>query len=151
MESPSLRATTVLLVVGLGLVLSTVAFAALTSTRTLQNTGSIKAVGVYVYSDSACTQNISSIDWSTLTPGTSKNVTVYVRNEGTTPVTLTMTTSHWSPSNAPTYLSLAWNRQNYKLLADASVRAIFTLTVLSSTTGITSFSFDITITGTESA
>ncbi len=151
MESPTLKATTVLSVIAVSLVFSSVAFAALTTTQKLPSKGVVKAIGVYVYWDSACTQNVTQIDWGSLAPGTSKNVTVYVRNEGTTPVTLTMATGSWVPTGASTYLKVVWDRQNYRLAQGSSARAIFTLTVLSTTTGITTFSFDITITGTESA
>jgi hypothetical protein len=42
-----------------------------------------------------------------------------------------------------------WNRAGYVLAVGASVQAVLSLTVSSSISGVTSFSFDITITGTQ--
>ena len=46
---------------------------------TIGNVGSIKAINIEVYWDSNCTDEVSTIEWGTLEPGSSRNVTVYVR------------------------------------------------------------------------
>jgi len=51
---------------------------------------------------------------------------------------------------ASSYITLDWDRDDYVLSSGESVQAVLTLSVSSSITGITSFSFDIVITGTES-
>jgi hypothetical protein len=131
----------------LGVVMSTLG--ALTASRTFSNSGSISAIGVGVYSDSGCTTVLSSISWGTINPGASATYTVYVKNNGTIPVTLTMTTGTWNPATASSYITLSWNIQNYVLPAGSSVQALLTLNVSPSTNGFTSFTFDITITGTQ--
>lgn len=117
--------------------------------RTVTNSGSIKALGVEVYSDQSCTNAVSSIDWGMLDPGADKTITLYIKNTGNSPVTLTMITSNWNPSNAPTYITFAWNYAGQTLSPNAVVPVGFTLHVSSSITGITNFSFDITITAGE--
>lgn len=149
MESQKIRATAILAVVGLGVILSTVVFGILSANQTVQNSGNIKTIGVSVYSDSSCTQKLSTIDWGLLTPGTKQNVTAYIRNEGTVATTLSMTTGNWSSTQASTYLKLSWNREAYKLAHQTTSQTTLTLTVPSNITGVDSFSFDITITGTE--
>jgi len=151
MESQTIRATTILAVVGLGVVLSTVVFGILSASQTVQNSGTITAVGVNVYSDNGCTQKLLRIDWGSLTLGTKKNFTAYVRNEGTVAVTLTMTTGNWSSQQASTYLKLTWNREGYKLSHQTTSQAVLTLSVPSNITGVDNFSFDITITGTQAS
>jgi hypothetical protein len=143
------RATigTVVVIAVMGLMVS--ALGALVATRTISNTGSVTAVGVGVYSDSACTTALSAISWGTLNPGDVKNYTVYVRNEGTVSVTLNMTKGNWNPSSASSYITLTWNKEKYVLPAGQVVTAVLTLSVSSSVSGVTSFSFDITITGTQ--
>jgi hypothetical protein len=74
---------------------------------------------------------------------------VYVRNEGTVSVTLNMTKGNWNPSSASSYITLTWNKEKYVLPAGQVVTAVLTLSVSSSVSGVTSFSFDITITGTQ--
>jgi hypothetical protein len=138
---------TIALIVYMGVVMSTLG--ALTVSRTFTNSGSITAIGVGVYSDSGCTTVLSSINWGTINPGASATYTVYVKNSGTIPVTLTMSTGNWNPATASSYITLGWNRQSYVLPAGSSVQALLTLSVSSSVNGITSFTFDITITGTQ--
>jgi hypothetical protein len=120
----------------------------LVSSQTLQSGGTVTAINVGVYSDSACTQNYSNINWGTLAPGASNTSTIYIKNTGTIPVTLSMATANWVPSNASTCLTLTWNRANYVLAAGSSVSANLNLTA-SASAYITTFSFDIVITGTE--
>lgn len=102
-----------------------------------------------VYSGSGCTTALSSVSWGTLDPGTTATATIYLKNEGNVPVTLSISASNWAPSSASSYFTLTWNRDSYVLAVGASVQAVLSLTVSSSISGITSFSFDITITATQ--
>ncbi|MGA2767697.1 MAG: hypothetical protein ABSF24_05210 [Candidatus Bathyarchaeia archaeon] len=137
----------VVVMVVMGLMVS--ALGALVATRTISNSGSITAVGVGVYSDNACATALSTIGWATLNPGDVKTYTMYVRNEGTVPVTLNMAVRNWNPASASSYITLTWNKENYVLPAGQVVQAVLTLTVSSGVSGVTTFSFDITITGTQ--
>jgi hypothetical protein len=132
-----------------GLFLTMVTAGVLTSNQTVMSTGSITAVNVGVYNDYGCTQNCTSIDWGSLAPGDQTTKTVYVKNTGTIPVTLSMGTTNWVPSNANTYLTLSWNRANYVLAAGSSVSAVFTLAANANAGNVTSFSFNVVITGTQ--
>jgi len=137
----------VLAIAVMGLMVS--ALGALVATRTISNSGSVTAVGVGVYSDSACKTALTAISWGTVNPGDVKNYTVYVKNEGTVSVTLSMTVSNWNPPSASSYITLTWNQEKSTLTAGQVVPAVLTLSVSSSVSGVTSFSFDITITGTQ--
>jgi hypothetical protein len=127
----------------------TLVTAGLIATQTIPSNGTVSAVNVGAYTDSQCTQNCTSISWGTLSPGNSTTRTIYVKNTGTLPVTLTMTNASWVPTTANTVLTLTWNRQNTVLNAGQSISATLTLTVASSTGSLTDFSFNIIITGTE--
>ena len=129
---------------------SALVFGLLSASTTISNTGNVKTVGVGVYWDSSCSQEVSLIEWGSLDPGETSSVTVYVRNEGSVAVVLSMTTENWDPTLASSYITLDWDRDDYVLSSGESVQAVLTLSVSSSITGITSFSFDIVITGTES-
>jgi hypothetical protein len=78
-------------------------------------------------------------------PGSTSNVTVYVRNEGNTATNISMTTESWSPSNAPNYLTLNWNYNGQQLNPSEVVQITLSLNVSSSVKGIENFSFDIII------
>ena len=130
-------------------VLNVLAAGLLIAYQRIPNTGGVKAVGVGVYWDSDCTDNVTSIDWGFLEPGEASNVTVYIQNEGNTPVVLNMTTDNWNPASASDNITLTWDREDYVLDSDSVVQTVLTLSVSSDISEVTSFSFDITITGTE--
>lgn len=120
------------------------------SKRMIHNVGKIKAVGVGVYLESECTTPISHIDWGLMDPGSSKQFTIYVKNEGNVPIKLSMETGNWTPPVASYYITLTWDRQDYILAPGGNVSAVLTLSVSPNITGITDFSFEIAIIGTES-
>jgi hypothetical protein len=136
-----------LVITALALTLTTAAV--LSSSQNVPLNGTINTVNLGVYSDSACTQTVTSLNVGTLNPGGTANQTVYVKNTGNVPETLTMTTNNWTPTNAPTYLTLSWNQQNNVLAAGASIQATLTLTAASNTGSLTTFSCDVTLTGTQ--
>jgi hypothetical protein len=140
---------TVLAVAVMGMVVS--ALGVLVATRMISNYGNVSAVGVGVYWESSCTNMVLSIDWGALEPGGSVGKTIYIKNEGSLTVLLGMTTDNWDPASALSYISLSWNRENYELNSGSIIQAVLTLSVSSSVSEITNFSFDIIITGTEYA
>jgi hypothetical protein len=149
----------VLAIAVMGVVAS--ALGVLVANRTIPNTGNIRVVTppppppppqtvqLGIYSDSGCTTVLSSIPWGTLDPGGSTSATAYLKNEGNVQVMLSMTYGNWTPSSASSYFTLSWDRQSYVLSVGSVVQATLTLSVSSSISGITTFSFDITITATQ--
>jgi hypothetical protein len=125
------------------------ALAAMSNSKSIQNYGAVKTANVGVYWDGGCTNATSIVQWGSLSPGTSSSVVLYVRNEGNVALRLALTTSNWSSVAASSYMTLGWNRQGHLLNAGSSIQATLTLSVSSSITGVSSFSFDIIISGTE--
>ena len=140
---------TVLAIAVVGVVVSALAAGLLVANQSIYNTGNVKAVGVGVYWDSSCTNEVSSISWGNLDPGETKDVTIYVKSEGTMAVTLSMTTDNWNPAPASSNMTLGWNREDHVLNAGSVVQAVLTLSVSSDISEVTNFSFYIIITGTE--
>jgi hypothetical protein len=140
----------IILAIGIaGLVMTVLATSLLTAYQQIPNTGTVKAVGVGVYEDVGCSKNVTSIDWGIIETGAVVNFLVYVRNEGNTRITLNITTLNWDPPQAAQYISLSWNRENHMLEPMSKVQANLTLSVASNIEEITSFRFDIIITGIE--
>jgi hypothetical protein len=131
-----------------GIVASVLATSLLVANQRFPNSGLVKAVGVGVYWDSAFTSNVTSIDWGYLTPGSTANRTVYIKNNGDIREMLNMTTSNWS-SGAYGKITLTWDREGQVLDPGSSVQAVLTLSVSSNISSVTSFSFNIIIAGTE--
>ena len=115
--------------------------------RSISITGTVKAVNVGVYWDQNCTEAVTSIDWGMLEPGESKNVTIYLKNEGNTPINLSLNMSNWNPAEAKNYMSLSWTYSGENLQPDQALSAILILSVEQNVTDITTFNFDIIIMG----
>jgi hypothetical protein len=144
-----LSTATIIALTATGIFLTLVT-AGLIATQTIPSDGTVmSAANIGAYTDSDCTQNCTNISWGTLNPNSTTNKTIYVKNTGTTPITLSMTTENWTPTDADDYLTLTWNQQNTVLDPDESTPANLTLTVAADTGDLTSFSFNIIITGTE--
>ena len=116
--------------------------------RTISSAGLVRGIGVGIYWNSACTNRTSSINWGLIDPGSTKTITVYVRNEGNTAATLSKATANWNPTTASSYLSLNWGYADQILSVSQVLQIKLTLAVSSTISGITSFSFDITIIAT---
>lgn len=121
---------------------------ALVSTKTISSTGVVTSANLGVYSDSACTQTLASVDWGTISPGGSAAKTVYVKNVGTTQLTLTMSNTNWNPSAANGPVAIAWNLEGAVLAVNQVSAATLTLSVSSTVSGVSTFSVDVVISGT---
>ena len=136
-------------IIATGVMLTLVTSGALLSNQRIPSTGTVSAVNVGVYTNQACTTNCTLISWGAMSPGNTATYTVWVKNTGNTPMTLSMATANWNPSSANGPIVISWNRDGTSLNAGASISATLTLTVSSSiSSSITNFSFDIIITGT---
>jgi hypothetical protein len=114
-----------------------------------QPAGSVIPGNVGIYTDSACTQPLTSIDWGSFSPGDSVNRTIYVKNAQSIPLTLNMSTINWNPIQAAESIKVTWNKENVILASQQSTEAILTLTVASNISGISQFSVDILINGVQ--
>jgi hypothetical protein len=135
-----------------GIILTLSTSALVSTIQSIPASGTITSINVGVFSDSACTQTATSIPWGTLNPGTSQTCTIYVKNTGNAPETVSLSTTSWNPSNANTYLTLTWNVPTSTVInAGQNLQASLTLTTASNVGGLTSFSFNIIITGTSTS
>jgi hypothetical protein len=101
--------------------------------------------GAEIYWDQGCTNRTLSFDWGSIEPGSNKTFTVYIGNEGDSAACLSMATSNWAPSAALSYMTLNWNYSGQILSVCQVIPLELILAVSPSVTGITHFSFDITI------
>lgn len=109
---------------------------------TIPGHGSIRAVGLGVYWDSACTKSVSVIDWGAVERVSTVNRTVYVRNQGNSAVVVGLSVLNWSPTNAPGYFSVVWDYTGQTLAVGEVVPVVFRLSVSEGVQGVTEFSFD---------
>ncbi len=110
---------------------------------------SIKAsnLNIGLYSNSACTVPVSSISWGSLKQGSTASYSIWVKNTGGSKLTLSMTTSNWSPTGASQFISLSWNQNNKVLNPNQVVQSTLNLAV-SSKMSPAAFKVNIVITAT---
>jgi hypothetical protein len=128
-------------------------FAFLTSTKTIPSSGTISSYRVGVYTNESCTTQVPSITFNQINPGGTDAQTVWIRNDAaSSKMTLSMTTSDWSSTNA-TYdvVTLTFNQTGTVLNPGAKVPANLTLTADddAETRDGLSFTMKINIIGTE--
>lgn len=112
----------------------------------LSSTGMLRSVGVGVYQ--GFSSNVSSIDWGILTPGSEGKVTVFMRNEGNTEITLHLAAENWNPESAKEYIALSWDYDGNPISPEQVIQTTLSLYVSEAIEGITYFTFDIVITAT---
>ena len=128
-----------------------ITFAALTANQNVPSSGTITSgPNVSVYSNSACNNPVTSINWGSIEAGGSASQTIYIEDTGGAAMTLSISVSSWSPSTASTYITVSWTGQGSQISPGVSgaLPVTLTLNVLPSITGITTFSNSITISGT---
>jgi cytochrome c oxidase assembly protein Cox11 len=113
----------------------------------VHSVGTIKTVGVGAYWDRNCTQKASEIDWGTLEPGQNESVAVYVRNESSVHISLSLSTGNWTPSNASVFISLTWSWEGQFRKQGDVAKVTLVLMVSKEIKGVGAFSFDIVIAG----
>jgi hypothetical protein len=120
----------------------------LSTTKIIDSSGSILATNIGVFSDQACTQPISSLDWGVPAPGSNVNRIIYLKNTGNVDVTLSMDVSDWNPVGASNYLTISWDQENTVITSNEVIETTISLSVDSGISAITDFSCQITIEGT---
>lgn len=114
----------------------------------IHNVSAVKHINVQVYSDSGCTQLLTLIDWGIVEPSGTVNHTAYIKNTSNVPVTLTVYTENWIPSNASNFISLTtYDLPSNKLGKGDTCTVVFSLYVSPTISGIENFSFDIVVVG----
>ncbi|PVX26662.1 MAG: hypothetical protein CW691_00755 [Candidatus Bathyarchaeum sp.] len=108
----------------------------------------IQTAGVTAYRDASCNTLMSDVAWGTINPGTFGTNIIYIKNEGAAPITLSLDTINWNPTNAADYMSLTWDYDGHALEPNEVVQITLKLSVSQSINGINNFNFEIIINGT---
>ncbi len=119
------------------------------SNRSVVEANSVVAIGAGIYWDQACTNRTLSFNWGLIESSSSNNLTVYVRNECNSAVSLELITKTWTPSTTSKYISLNWNYTGQILKTGEVIPLELTLKVDPAIVDITNFSFETTITTIE--
>jgi hypothetical protein len=147
----SLGPIIVLAITIIAIVTVSTTFAALSVNQKVPSSGSVTvSANLGVFSDGACQNATSTINWGTPTPGTNVTRTVYIKNTGSgVSLSLSMATSNWIPENANGPITAVWNQNGARLYPGQSTPAIITLIVSPTIADITNFNVQISIIGTQ--
>lgn len=126
-----------------------IAVALLITNYRIQAHGTIRSLGLKVYAEQACINEVSAIDWGSLAPGETSESTLYLKLTGTIPANLTMHTENWQPPAAQGNFTLTWDYAGQILQPNQVLQVKFQLHVSSQIQGVTAFSHDIVLTATE--
>jgi len=107
------------------------------------STATINGDMLGIYWDLGCTQGVDSISWGTLYVGSSRTVSMHIRNEGEATIRLSLTTTDWQPAEASQVLSLDWNYDGRKLYPNEVMPIALKLSLFPDPKGLTSFGFNI--------
>lgn len=99
-----------------------------------------------VYTDAACTQPVTAIDWGSLASDEQKTFAVFLRNVGNTSCVLQLNTMNWNPSDLSDHMIVSWDYAGQVLAVDDILPVVFTLTVSPDLENAGAFSYDLVIT-----
>ena len=146
---------TVILLTVAALAVALTTIAAITINQNVSSSGTITAgPNVGVYSNSACTTAITSINWGSVEVGNSASQTIYIEDTGGAQMAPSINIGAISPSTAASYITITITSptslpSEIQPGAANAIAVTFTVTVSSSTpSSVTSFSNTITISGT---
>jgi len=116
---------------------------------TFPGKGRIKTIGVKIYFDQNCTNEVIELDWGLLNPASLNSRTLYIKNTCNIEITLNLTTKNWNPENASNFIFSSWNYSGQVIFPSEIIETNFYLQVSENITGIIDFSFDYIITALE--
>lgn len=119
--------------------------------------GTMKTVDVEAYWDPNRENKTETIDWGTVYPGSSKNVTFYIRSVSNLETILNLSTTNWNPANISNYMNLTWSYDGTPLSPGDVIQLTLTLSASPSDSfrnylyanDVKDFSFDIVIVASE--
>ena len=108
--------------------------------------GTIQGEGVDLFYDSACTDNVTLLDWGDVIPGTETVWVLYLKNVGNVNGTFYVYTGNWSSPIADQYLTFSWNYTAGMIVEpDIAIPVEFVLACDPDVDNFKDFSFDILI------
>ena len=118
----------------------------LNSNRNIVQAGSVTGIGTGIYWDQTCKNNTNALEWGKITPGSNNTLTIYVKNECNSAVTLLLRTSDYTPTTSSSYITINWNYTGQILKTNQVIPVELTLSISPLIHGIDDFSFTTTIT-----
>ena len=104
-------------------------------------------IEIDIYSNYECTNVLTNVEWGEIEAGESSSSTIYVKNNGDTSVTLSLTTENWSSNTAQDNMNLSWDFDGNPVQSGEVVEVTLSLSVDPDCPELDNFGFDIIIIG----
>lgn len=130
--------------------------------------GTIRTSGVEAYWNKELTNRTESVNWGTISPGASQNISIHLRSISNTEASLNLTSENWTfwksssdiaagPMSTTPYMNLTWNYDNTIVKPGEVLQVTLTLSVDGSSdfvefliaNDVRTFSLDIVISTSE--
>jgi hypothetical protein len=131
-----------------GLLITATTLGLLSVSQEVSFDGTITTLNVGLFLDQDSTQNCTSLSWGGVYAGESVSKTIYVKNTGDLPLTLSMSITDWNPKSANGPLSMTWNRENYVLDPEEVIDVALILTISENVEQLSTFGYNMLIIGT---
>jgi hypothetical protein len=123
----------------------------------IPSVGNVITLGVEAYWDKNCENKTDQVNWDVIWPGSSKNVTFYLRSKSNVAAKLNLNTTNWNPANVSNYMNLSWNYNGTPISPRKVVQVTLSLSASSSysfidyliANNVKEFSFNIIIYASE--
>lgn len=128
--------------------------AILTTTKTLPTSSTIVTdVSLSVYDSISATTEIISINWGTLLPTETKTFKLYIQNDATINMSISITSQNWNPTYAEDSINFTYSEGSmwsghYPILCPNQRASIWLDITANENPPSGDFSFDVVITGT---
>lgn len=95
----------------------------------VSSVGEIKtSSNLAVFRDVNLSEEVTLVDWGTITPNNPVTKTLYLYNKGTTSLTLYFYAANWTPAEAENVVNITWNRENTVLEPKEAIAITLTAT-----------------------
>lgn len=81
-----------------------------------------------VFQDNTLSEKVTLVKWGIISPENSVTKTLYLYNQGTTPLTLYFYAANWTPAEAANVINITWNREDTILEPKEAVAITLTAT-----------------------
>jgi hypothetical protein len=110
----------------------------------------LEALQIGVYWDYSCTSQVFSIGWGQLTPGSNREVVIFVRNDNLNkPCFIFMWTREWIPNQADKFVFLSWDYEGQGIEPKKVIPVNLNLRIAKGIRGFTDFSYTMVILGSD--
>jgi len=107
----------------------------------------VPGIELDVYSDYMCTTPASNVDWGEIEVGSTNNIVLYIKNNGTVDIVASLVTENWYPETSYEYMTVGWDYDGQQVSPGEVVEVTLSLEVCTDCPLLNDFSFELVFVG----